>query len=476
MVKSVSVRDKFRKGIKSFSQKLQILSGARHRSRSIGEEDTEGQPTPATSGPSSTADAQSILSPHSRNPANLRSTSRDASPLASPNPGGSGSFSRKFSFAHRAETSSPRRSSVQLGSPPFDSMAPEMSSRSVSSQSAQRGFVVHRPVPTAIQPESITPLAAATQNRPSPRTMTSSSSLDKLRTSLDGVSAINLQRRSSDVEIPGRQRDRAPSIASSSGGFGGRLRSILSRSGSSRSRPPAVTSDAEEGRLETSRVLSSSAISGSESAGRLSSDMESISTGPHGSSIGGLDRHWSARKEDGRLRRGSNLSEEVGPRIVHANSRRGSNLSEIFHGGAVESRPGVTEEEEEVDWIGSTSSGDEVSDGGGDSEVYDAETPNIHSFTRHVQLASATPTLASIPDRSPGNNNPSVSVPLGSSPIPLDRLALFPPSSTETPFETKEFLQSSREEASSSHSVDDEGLALNLSRRGRKGSLMGHRK
>lgn len=138
-------------------------------------------------------------------------------------------------------------------------------------------------------------------------------------------------------------------------------------------------------------------------------------------------------------------------------------------------RPGVAEEEE-VDWIGSTSSGDEVSDGGGDSDVYDAETPNVHSFPGHGQVASATPTLASIPDRSPGNNVLSGPTSPESSPIPLDRLALGRPPSTEPPFETKEVSQSRREEPPSSHIVDDEGLAINLSRRGRKGSLMGHRK
>lgn len=211
-------------------------------------------------------------------------------------------------------------------------------------------------------------------------------------------------------------------------------------------------------------------MSGSESAGRRSSDMDSISTGPQGS-VGGLDRQWFQRQDDGRLRRGSNLSEEVAHRMLEGNSRRGSNLSEVFQRGV-----GVQEEEEEVDWIGSTSSGDDVSDGGEDGDAYDAETPNIHMFSSHAPVVSATPTLASIPDRSPADNSLSAPVQSGTPPLPLHSLALDRHASATSSHDTGNGIVHRGDDADDTNSVEDEGLAINLSKRGRKGSLMGHRK
>lgn len=385
VVKSTSFRDKFRKSIKSISHKLQILGGSRNRSRSIG--DSDG----LTMGPPSAATSQMNLSPQGR-PKARPLGSREGSPAGTPSPGGGGSLSRRFSaLAHRPDVPSPRRSSVQLAASSVEVAAPEMGSRSVSSQSGQRGFVVHRPPTT--KPDALVPLAPPGPSRPSPRAMASSSSLDKLQTSFDGPTSglpAGIPRRSSDIEVPGRQR--APSVASSSGvvstsGLSSRLMRIISRNGSSRSRQHvATTSDHEADASTPDRIPSSGALSGSESGGRQS--FESVSAGYHGHTLGIM-----GRPGDNRPRRGSNLSEGVTMDMRWRSESRPRNVS-------------VQEEQvdEPLDWLGSTSDedDDEVSSDRGHHHRSEGENPSAeHTTTNQAPIASAPPSLASIPDVSP---------------------------------------------------------------------------
>lgn len=439
VIKSSSFREKFRKSIKNISHKLQILGGVRSRSRSIGEPDSA--PNTALSGPRSATGSQLNLSPNSRPIPRIPTGSKETSPLTSPSPGNS--RSRRFSaLAPRPDVPSPRRSSVQLDA--LQAAAPEMASRSVSSQSSQRGFVVHRPH-MLVKPDDSGSSFADTGDRPPARTMASSSSLDKLRSSPDVHPSNNLQRRSSDMAVP--TRPRAPSNASSSGGLGHRLMKMISRSGSSRSRPPTFEeSDVDEQRALPNRVYSSDAVSVSE-GGRRSSDIDSISTGPHGAPVG-FERLWQSRLTESRQRRGSTLSEEVVVRVDGPPTRRESHLSDTFH-----------DDVEEVDWIGSTSgddvSGDEVSENEDRAVVdYRGDPDDSRISFMHGPSVSAAPNLASIPDVPPNDTFEPTSSPGGDA-------------------------DSGRNlEEPEQRSVDDDGLAIDFKKvgsgkRGRKGSTLG---
>ena len=353
VTKSTSFRDRFRKGIKSISHKLHIFGAGRIRSRSIGEGDSGH--TSATSGKSSTATSQTNLAAQ-----NKRVVSREASPLTSPSLGGSAP--RRFSaFGARPDVPSPRRSSVQLAALP----APEMTSRSVSSQSAQKGlqkgFVVHRPQ-THLPAPTLVNLSDLGVKRPIPRTAISTGSLDQLRGTDQSrgieTSPIRIQRRESED-------------SNTSSGFGHRLVKMLSGRSGSRTRIKSDTDDAPHSVRQPGSIEATSTIG---SGGRPSMDSVSIDSRPGA---------WP-QKVDGYTRRGSTLSEDrfrppVTDRIEPENNK-----------------------DDDVDWDGELSDGDEYAD------------PTL------APGVSVAPNLAPIPDISPIM---IASPPRHSSPRGYDRLS-----------------------------------------------------
>jgi hypothetical protein len=241
--------------MKSISHKLQFhLSSARNRSRSIGEGDSGH--TSATPGKSSSAASQTNLATNVKRGI---SVSREVSPLASPAIGTT--TPRRFSaFGARPEVPSPRRSSVQLAASAMQ--APEIANRSVSSQSAQKGFVVHRPQThlPGPQPDTFVALSDGSAKRPGPRTAASTGSLDQLR-GIDTSPVAALQRRPS-------------SGSDSSSRLGHRLIKILSfNGGRSRSRTN-IAHDADD-RSTTDAARSVEATSIAESRPSI----DSVSTG-----------------------------------------------------------------------------------------------------------------------------------------------------------------------------------------------------
>lgn len=341
VIKSNSFRDRFRKGFRTISHKLQIFGNPRHRSRSIGDGDSGH--TSGTSGQSSTATSQTNLVQHGK-----RGVSRDASPLTSPAMGGS--ISRRLSaFGHRPDIPSPRRASTQLASPPLDH-APEMSSRSVSSQSGNRGFVVHRQQTGSVpKPEAIV-LLCESGKRPTPRTVASTGSIDMLRSSESSPADTLQRRRSSDID------------SNASSGLGHKLINILTRS---RSRPRANQSDRGESAARRSVDAKSS-----ESIG---SDLDSVSTDSH--QMG----QWGTR---------------IMPPI-----RRSSILSEVH-----QDRETVTEMlEDEVDWVGGNEDSSDEDDYENHKQV---PTPSLDPIPDMSPIVISTPSRhgspKSIKPRSPG--------------------------------------------------------------------------
>lgn len=357
VIKSSSFRDRFRKGIKTISHKLQIFGSARNRSRSIG--DADSAHTSGTSGQSSTAVSQTNLVHLARKGT---SASREASPLTSPSMGGS--ISRRLSvFGHRPDIPSPRRASSQLPTPPFGH-APEMSSRSVSSQSGSRGFVVHRPQTHApfpiLKPDAIVPLSDSV--RPSPRTIASTGSIDMLRNNPDASPVGSLQRRrSSDID------------SNTSSGIGHRVINFLTLN-RSLSRPRTVRS--EDGRSDPTRTQSTDAMS-AESVGRQSPEPDSLSTESHR-----IDRHWGRLEDTAPVRRDSSLGEAyqpVQPAVVETSEDDDSS--------------------NEVDWVGDGN----ISDG----DDYDPDglviAPSLDPIPDISPLTMSTPPRQG----SPRSNNPN---------------------------------------------------------------------
>lgn len=404
VTKSTSFRDRFRKGIKSISHKLHIFGTGRNRSRSIGEGDSGH--TSGTSGKSSTATSHTNLAAQ-----NKRVISREGSPLTSPSLGGSAP--RRFSaFGARPEIPSPRRSSVQLAALP----APEMTSRSVSSQSAQqglqKGFVVHRPQ-THLPAPTLVNLSDSSTKRPIARTAASTGSLDQLRN-------VETSPRRGKVEPHKRLERRESGDSNNSSGFGYRLFSKLSLRSRSRTH---LTSDPEDVPLGTRQQGSIEATSTIGSGGRPSID--SVSTDPHPS---------------------------VWPQRVEGFTRRGSALSEDMFRPPVQEEVEQEPKDDDVDWDGEMSDGDEY-----------ADPPGV----------SVAPNLDPIPDISPIM---IASPPRHSSPRGQDRLShssASPSSSWLHRDRTRSPLGDQLRYGQSSivdHQAD-EGLSY-VSRRSRKGSIL----
>jgi hypothetical protein len=348
VIKSSSFRDRFRKGFKTISHKLQIFGNNRNRSRSIGDGDSGH--TSGTSGQSSTATSQANLVNYGK-----RGTSREASPLTSPAMGGS--ISRRLSaFGHRPEIPSPRRASAQLASPPVDH-APEMSSRSVSSQSGNRsGFIVHRPQAGLVPKSDAVVLLSDNVRRPTPRTIASTGSIDMLRGDDPSPVGTLQRRRSSDID------------SNASSGIGHRLINILNRT---RSRSRANQSDPDGVSAQRSIGAKSN-----ESVGRQSSDLDSVSTDSH--QMG----QW-------------------GNRIVPP-VRRNSTLSEVY-----QPRPAVLEaSEDEVDWVGDN---DDSSDD--DYDPGKSATPFLQPIPDMSPITISTPPRQGSPQafkpHSPSRASPS---------------------------------------------------------------------
>lgn len=347
VINSGRFRDRVKRSFKTISSKLGIFApSARNRSRSIGDGDTSSSTSQTASALPSAAPSQlnlqSTITAASYRPDSVQ-VMGDMSPSASPvHPGGS--LTRRLSVLgsriHDAMPS-PRRSNSQLASPApsthsFPNTGAELAHRSFSSQSnqsAHKGFVVHRPDPAALNRRIASgdhagPIAQDIVTH-SPRPVASSGSLDRLRLQVDSSPEASLQRRQSDVDVPGRNR--SDSVTSNHAlGIGSRLVRLLSRTSSqrSRSRQPdfgdedltVMTSD-RPGPLYRSPMAAQSTNPTSEDAlGRRSLDTfdSSSCSSSHGLSISpDLPRgmRWDSRFRNPPVRRGSSLSEEYAPGI-----------------------------------------------------------------------------------------------------------------------------------------------------------------
>ncbi|KAI9638133.1 putative Ser/Thr protein kinase [Dioszegia hungarica] len=391
---SKSFRDKFKKGIKSIGTRLQIFSGNRNRTRSIGDFDQPGTATTSTDH----SNASSFLNltaehlagwtsppPSVRQKSRLPSMSRDMSPMASPQTGSV----RRFSMlsARLGEAPTPRR---------------QLSGSSEVDTPAQSGFVVNRhkaQAPSHLLPPSAHPVSDAPR---SPTKMASSASLDKygkVPVSPPG----SIRRRMSDVDVaPGRQR--APSSASSaqasmSGGFG-KLVKLLSRTSSGRSGSRFSRRSRAEQSAESDmddHAVSASA-SPAEALRRISLDdaHEDRSHSDHASSY---SSHAEAMPSPGQSldsHAATQWSSRLGLLPVRRSSSPNTAVSALSHSEVA----GEVEKEEydltePLDWGEDRASDDD----------YD-ETPNLASPAGHTGPPVLPPlatlhSLEAIPDASP---------------------------------------------------------------------------
>ncbi|WWC61071.1 uncharacterized protein I303_103649 [Kwoniella dejecticola CBS 10117] len=389
ITKSTGFRDRFRKGIKNISHKLQLLSGAnRTRSRSIGETDSPAEPHSSLPSHHGTPRSSKLLG--------LVPSSRDVSPMTSPLPAPPG-LSRRLSLLGQKLLPGDSPPQTQGASPNLSGhTSPESGSEvpdrtpsvaSVQSVPTGRSFMVHRRPSTHLVPpvpSTMVPLAADDTPR-SPRPVASSSSLDKVKNASSEVSPNNSLRRrgSGDIDVINRDmgsyRPRTHSNASS---ISSKLARLLSRNGSQRSRrlpekELLAASDIEESGMTPSAASSSPA----DALGRMSLDdvprrqsMETFESGSYSSQgrvlapspeRGMGTGHWSW---DNRLR--------TGPQ------RRGSNLSEQY-------RP-VDDIDEQVDWVGAISDDDDY-----DGEEHDIDAPSTSRSAQHHGLTPAAPNFPS---------------------------------------------------------------------------------
>ncbi|KAK8869777.1 hypothetical protein IAR55_000345 [Kwoniella newhampshirensis] len=527
ITKSVRFRDRFRKGIKTISHKLQILSGAhRSRSRSIGETDSHTGGSAEPSMPSSALGSQISLQgtpKSSKLMTRMPSATRDVSPMTSPLPPPPAGLTRRFSLlgARVAENTPAHQSSH-----PTPSISSSVSSRTspeagadltgrvqaaVPVPAANRGFVVHRQVSSQLVAPLPKPARTpVTDDTPrSPRPVASSSSLDKVKNAAELSPNSSLTRRgSSEVDV-GRQRSHSNASSISS-----KIARLL-RTGSQRSR---VRSNQDKELLSTSGFSDTDDVLGAPSAGSVSPadalQRMSIDDGISGPSRPSMDTIDSGSSHPGFgpiPDRPSGLGWES--RLRGGPLRRGSNLSEDFTRGV---------DEEEVDWNGSISDEDDYDDSS--RSALPPSAPNFTPGWRRnrgdglgldiqpspvVQPVSAIPKLDPIPDGSPAASS-NLPIPQPNRPSPRlttqnindalprpssrasSRLSSSPFRSTfpgerarsplgvlDDPHSSPMRLNLSRQ-TSASISLDDndedEGLAISIgSRRGRKGSMLGRK-
>nr|XP_019042288.1 CAMKK/ELM protein kinase [Kwoniella bestiolae CBS 10118]OCF21218.1 CAMKK/ELM protein kinase [Kwoniella bestiolae CBS 10118] len=463
ITKSTGFRDRFRKGIKSISHKLQLLSGTnRTRSRSIGETDSPGEPHALPASHHGTPRSSKLLG--------LVPSSKDVSPMTSPLPAPPG-LSRRLSLLGQKllpgeSPPQPHGASPNVSghtSPESGSEVPNRTPSVSSIQSAPgRSFMVQRRPSTHLippVPSTMVPLAADDAPK-SPRPVPSSSSLDKVKNISDISPNNSLRRRGSgDIDTINREMGYRPRTHSNASSISSKLARFLSRTGSQRSRrlpdrELLAASDIEESGMTPSAGSSSPA----DALGRMSLDemprrsLETFESGSYTSQQRGLapspERgmgtwNWDSRLRAGPLRRGSNLSEEFTPRAV-----------------------GV--DEEEVDWNGAISDEDDYDDGNGNENGVELDTssssrsrgnssmgnstltpsaPNLPSNWRKTSRdgalslgidhqpqptptntasaqpvpVAATPSLDPIPDDSPGfTTSSNLSVPPSTNPITIN--------------------------------------------------------
>ncbi|ORY27162.1 kinase-like domain-containing protein [Naematelia encephala] len=470
VIKSSSFREKFRKGIRTISHKLQIFGASgRSRGRSVGEGDNPSLSESSMASLVGTPQAKTIKTIPSRNP----------SPITSPTP--SSSISRRFSILGSKNldaNASPRWQTIQLASPPFPSssalVSPDMPAAAPQG-ATNRNFVVHRTASTHLAPPTTNPaltMMPVVDDQPKPpRQMTSSSSLDKLRAAGDGSPSNSLNRR--QQSDGGRQR--SPS-SSSSNGIGSKLVRLLSRTSSQHSRFPRR--DGGETVALPLPVQRSFSLDGEAMPRRSTETLDSSSnSSSHG--IGpSPDRGLGLPAWETRLR------EPL---------RRGSNLSEDY-----------TLEQEEIDWNETLSDDD-------DDDVSSAQAlPRATSDWRDrgdllglnadaTRSASVASTLDPIPDTSPHSPiqlSPRSPAVRSSPPSPSVGNSLFRSSSRTSnrishsplrpvfrpegvsPDERAGIpgrLEGSLISPSGDDDPDDEGLVVGGSRRGRKGSMLSRR-
>nr|XP_031862772.1 uncharacterized protein CI109_001784 [Kwoniella shandongensis]KAA5529844.1 hypothetical protein CI109_001784 [Kwoniella shandongensis] len=508
VTKSTGFRDRFRKGIKSISHKLHILSGAsRSRSQSIGDTDSPiGSADPSVA--SSALGSQISLHGTPRGArlmTRIPSANRDVSPMTSPLPPPPG-ITRRFSLlGAKLADSHPSPQPVASASSSISSRtSPESggdpATRTPAAPSASRGFTVQRQTSAYPTHPSARPSMVPMIDDPprSPRPVASSSSLDKFKSAAELSPNSSLHRvASSEVDV---NRQRSHSNASS---ISSKLARLL-RTGSQRSRTrgfqdkeqlAGFQSDSED----VPGPPSAGSMSPADALGRMSIDeglprssRPSMDTTESGSSHPGFgpspDRPgglgWESRLRGGPLRRGSNLSEEFTRNV-----------------------------DEEIDWAGSISDEDDYDDTM--PSTLPPSAPNLTPGWRRArgdglaldiqpspiaQPVSAAPKLDPIPDGSPSASSnlpipqPNRASPFGetvprsssrassrlsSSPfrtnVPGDR-ARSPLGVLDDPHTSPMRLNSGRRPSVSILLDDDEdeGLAISVgSRRGRKGSMLG---
>ncbi|WVQ89023.1 hypothetical protein IAS59_002770 [Cryptococcus gattii] len=408
ITKSVRFRDRFRKGIKTISQKLQLLGTGRTRSHSFGDgestgtNNTEYSLTPAGSTShcgTPKSNKLSALLP-------VSTPSRDVSPMNSPLP--HTSAGRRFSLLNGRSPDYPV--SPQTSTPSAHIVSPGLSKNQSALDfrnepaglvSSTPGPIGHGRLPSHLVPQprpSIVPLLDDTTH--SPRPATSSVSLDKLKLPSDQQSINGSFRRRKSVEVEMEGRRRSHSNASS---ISSKLARLL-RTGSQRSYPRVLEkeqfagSDAEDMAAEPSVGSSSPA----DALGRMSLEsslprqsLEHVETGSRSSSQGyipspdfPLPAGWESRFRTNAPRRGSNLSEEFTNRVA----------------------------EEEIDWDGSISDGDDYDDETSHSVAAPTPLASLNPLWRRTRndnlglgldtqpstvVVSAAPTLEPIPDGSP---------------------------------------------------------------------------
>ncbi|OCF35480.1 CAMKK/ELM protein kinase [Kwoniella heveanensis BCC8398] len=437
ITKSTGFRDKFRKGIKSISHKLQLLGGGsnRPRSRSIGETDSPVEAIapsqiPSAVGTPRSSKLVSSLAPSTTTPTGIATfANRDVSPMNSPLPAPP-SLSRRFSLlgaklisGDNAASQSPPQPTTSGGvggggggtaspsvsgqtSPESASDVPTRAGSVASIQSAPtaRGFVVHRrpsthlvPPSPAMIPSAMVPLAPEDTAPRSPRPVASSSSLDKFKhaTSTDLSPNSSLRRRgSSEIDVMGRQRSHSNASSISS-----KLARLL-RSGSQRSKARggggggvSVVSDKEM--LAASDVdelggnntaPSAASSSPADALGRMSLDDVPVSNRQS------LDAFESGSYSPGKAMsfNNNNNAQAAGfpqpaawnwdPRL-RGPLRRGSNLSEEFTRGV---------EEEEVDWNGPISDDDEYEEPPRAGSTTSGLTPSAPNFSSSWRRSSSS--------------------------------------------------------------------------------------
>ncbi|WVR05210.1 hypothetical protein IAU60_002222 [Kwoniella sp. DSM 27419] len=391
ITKSTKFRDRFRKGIKQISHKLQLFGGSgRTRSRSIGDTDSPGESvTHSAAG-----------TPKSHNLSGLLlSANKDVSPLTSPLPAPP-HISRRLSLLGSkllAGDVSPHHSgasSAVSGATSPDSgsdthiIAPSTASHYPTTDPSGHHFAsAHLAPPRPPLGEDISR---------SPRTVASSSSLDKIKQVSDLSPSNSLRRRgSSEVDV---HRPRSHSNASN---ISSRIVRLL-RTGSqrSRTRPSDKEILATPDHEELGRTHSPTPSSPAEALGRMSIDesrarrsmdtAESSSYSYSSRAMAPSPDRYGAKNWDTRLRQPL---------------RRGSNLSEEYHRNV---------EEEEVDWIGPISDEDDYDES--PRPTLPPSAPNLTPSWRRSsreglgfdvvqppapQPVSAVPSLDPIPDGSP---------------------------------------------------------------------------